>query len=269
MEFGKSYVAVAIVLGMLLSVVMVLPAMAEEDGPSTDFSVAALSAYIWRGQELSRDSIVIQPSMTVGYNGFSANIWSNLDTAPYVSSGSPDVPANWTETDFTFSYDKSFGPVSAGAGYIYYGLDGAADSQEVFLRLGVDTILAPVLTVYKDMANYPSWYFLLGVSHSMKLTDAVTLDLAASVSYLKSDDADDYPEINDQGASTGKKFDNLHDGVVSAGLPTTLAKYFTVTPSLAYTFPLSDDAKNEMKFRGKTGTDSGFVYGGVTVSMAY
>ncbi|MCU0583369.1 MAG: hypothetical protein MUE57_05970 [Syntrophales bacterium] len=58
------------------------PAAAEEK-PTADFTVSALSAYIWRGQQQTRDSLVLQPSMTVGYKGFSANLWGNLDTNPY------------------------------------------------------------------------------------------------------------------------------------------------------------------------------------------
>jgi len=47
-----------------------------------DFTAAVMSQYVWRGYELSRNSIVIQPSMTVGYKGFSVNLWGNLDTNP-------------------------------------------------------------------------------------------------------------------------------------------------------------------------------------------
>ena len=56
--------------------------MAEEkvEVPSADASVAFLSKYVWRGFELSDDSIVIQPSMTVAYKGFGMNLWGNLDT---------------------------------------------------------------------------------------------------------------------------------------------------------------------------------------------
>lgn len=35
---------------------------AEDEKPTGDFSVSVLSQYIWRGYELSRSSVVIQPS---------------------------------------------------------------------------------------------------------------------------------------------------------------------------------------------------------------
>jgi hypothetical protein len=252
---------------LVLSAVIILPAVAEEDRPSADLSVSVLSDYIWRGQELSRDSIVVQPSMTIGYKGFSANLWGNLDTDPYAAAG--NNPSNWNETDLTLTYGRSLGPVNARVGYIYYSLDGVDDSQEVFLGLGIDTLLSPSLTVYKEIDSYMHWYILLGISHSFKITEAVSLDLAASASYLKSEDVDEYPEINDQGIATGDKFNNFHDGVISARLPISIAKYVTITPSLSYTFPLSSDASDEMKYRSKTGKDDNFVYGGATLSLAF
>jgi hypothetical protein len=261
-----------LVLGAVLAlgVSSSLPAVADEEAPSADLSVAILSDYIWRGQELSRDSIVIQPSMTMGYKGFSANVWGNLDTDPYSASPDVDSPSNWNETDLTLSYGKEFGSLSAALGYIYYGLENADDSQEYYLNLGVDTLLSPSLTVYREFDSYPHWYFLLGISHAFEIWDGTSLELGGSISYLKSEDADDYPEINDQGSETGDKFSNFHDGTISAKLPITAAKYVTITPSLSYVFPLCDDASDEMKYlRSKTGSDDNYLVGGVTVSFAF
>jgi len=237
---------------------------AEEEGPTASADVAILSQYIWRGQELSRDSIVIQPSMTISYMGFSANLWGNLDTDQYKS----DEDDNWNETDFTLSYGKEFGMLSVEGGYIYYGLDGCEDTQEIFVSLGLDTFLSPSLTVYKDIDAYPSWYFLLGISHAFEITEKVSLELSGSVSYLLSKDDDDYPEI-DNGTPTGDEFENFHDGVISASLPIAVTKYMTITPTLSYTFPLSSDASDEMEWRSKKGNDDNFIYGGVILSMAF
>jgi len=261
----------ALVLGAALAVGVSfsLPAVAEEEAPSADLSVAILSDYIWRGQELSRDSIVIQPSMTMGYKGFSANVWANLDTDPYSASPDVDAPSNWNETDFTLSYGKEFGSLSAALGYIYYGLEGADDSQEYFLNLGLDTFLSPSLTVYREFDSYTHWYLLLGISHPFEISEGISLKLSGNVSYLKSEDADDYPEIDEQGSATGDKFSNFHDGTISASLPIAAGKYVTITPSLSYVFPLSDDASDEMKYRSKTGSDDNYLFGGVTVSFAF
>ena len=167
-----------------------LPMISRAEEPAADkvtgeVAASVLSAYIWRGQELTRHSIVIQPSITTSYKGFTANVWGNLDTNPY-SGGDEEYSSNFTETDVTLSYSRKFGMVQAGIGYIYYGLSGAAyggvdlkDSQEVFVSLGLDTILAPTLTVYKERDHYHQWYATLGVSHTFAMHENVGLKLAA------------------------------------------------------------------------------------------
>ena len=248
---------------------------APEENPTADFTVSALSAYIWRGQQQTRDSLVLQPSMTVGYKGFSANLWGNLDTNPY-SPTDASYSSNWTETDLTLSYSKAFGSVTAGLGYIYYSLNapysGAVDpldSQELFVMLAGNVLLTPTLTVYKEIDHYHQWYILFGVSHTFELSKMIGLKLAGSVSYLKSEDETAYPKYGDNALPTTDKFSNFHDGVISATLPITPLKYVTIAPTVSWVFPLSDDAKNEMKGRSKNGNEYNYFYGGVNLSFSF
>lgn len=254
----------------------------EEAKVTGEVAASILSAYIWRGQELTRHSVVIQPSVTASYQGFTVNLWGNLDTDPY-SAGIQSNSSNFTETDVTLSYNHKFGIVSVGGGYIYYGLHGSApggadfpDSQEIFATVSVDTLLAPTLTVYKEIDHYKQWYATLGASHTFALHEKVGLKLAGQVSYLKSEDATDYPEFDGNSvAIIGKKFNNFHDGVVSVSLPVNVIKTLTVTPTVSYVFPLSNDAKYEMRGRGLEGKlnpsdkDSSFLYGGVALSFTF
>lgn len=236
-------------------------AFAEEDKPTANLTVGAYSQYIWRGFELSRDSIVVQPSMTVAYKGFSANLWGNLDTDPY--SAATDAANNWTETDLTLAYAWEMGPVALSLGYIYYANDAAEDSQEFFASAALNTILKPTLTVYRDTDFNPGWYATLGVSHSFPIQGDITLDLAGQVSYLAAAESATYKEAD------GSKYGNFHDGVLSVGLTVPAGKYLTVSPKLSYTFALSNDAENLMRRSSKDGNDDSFVYGGVAVSMAF
>lgn len=276
------------VLGMIT--VVAVPAKAEEEKPTAEISVSALSKYVWRGYETTRNSIVVQPSATVAYKGFSVNLWSNLDTKPY-SQTDVNYSSTWTETDLTLAYNKTFGILNAGVGYIYYGLGAAnpggtkpPDSQEVFVTLGLNTLLTPTLTVYKEVDHYRQWYFLLGVSHAFEFNKIVSLKLAASASYLKSEYADaalynagggygGYPKFTDSYAATDDKFDSFHDGTLTASLPISVAKYITVAPTISYVFPLSNDAKNEMKARAKQSNladnDSTYLYGGLTLTLSF
>jgi hypothetical protein len=279
--------AITVFFLLIAGVVPALPAEAPapaEEHPTVDFSVSPLTRYVWRGQEMTKDSIVIQPSMTVGYKGFTANLWGNLDTAPYAPAGTSYSSA-WTETDLTLAYNKTIGPVTAGLGYIYYGLAPAhtgapdpPDSQEVFATLTLNKLLSPTLTVYREIDRYHQWYFLLGISHAIEFNKTVSLKLAASASYLLSDDAAMYPKYNKQAIATKDKYSNFHDGVITASLPVAVAKYITVTPTVSYVFPLCDDAKYEMQARSQkvswggatpSDGDSSYLYGGMTLSFTY
>jgi hypothetical protein len=252
----------------------------NEDKVTGEIDLSVLSAYIWRGYEQTRDSVVIEPSVTIGYKGFSLNVWGNMDTRPY-SVGDAQYASQYTETDYTLSYSRKFGILQVTPGYIYYALGapyaGAAAplaAQEIFLNLGLDTILQPTLTVYKDIDHYREWYFLLGVSHTFEFNKVVSLKLAASASYLLSTDATTYAKYDSNSVATTDKFNNFHDGTATVSIPLAVYKSLTVTPLLSYVFPLSDDARYEMKAKGLEGVDptqrnSTYLYGGVTLSYTF
>jgi len=227
-----------------------------DDKPTADLTVGFYSQYIWRGYELSRDSLVIQPSMTVGYRGFGFNLWGNLDTAQYNPGG--EEPANWNETDMTLSYDGAAGMVGYTLGYIYYGLDGIDDSQDIYAGVSLDTILSPTLTVYHDVTGLAITYITLDVSYAVPVSEKLSLDLGAKAGYL--DDDNDYRA--------------LHDGVLSVSLSIPVTDYVTVAPELYYSFPLSSKASDagyssSIKAMSLNGEDDSFVYGGLAVSLAF
>lgn len=256
------------VLGALWMVQFGSVAMAEEEKPTADLSVSALSKYVWRGFEYSNDSIVIQPSMTVGYKGFSANVWGNVDTDVYSADPTVSTTNAWNETDFTLAYDWTVGPVGMTAGYIYYGLDGFEDTQEIFAKASLDTILAPTVAVYRDFDHAPAWYVTFGVSHSVPLTEKIGLDLGAQVGYLSADDVDDIEEVDSSFAGTGNEYSGFHDGLLTASITIPVGEYISVTPGVNYSFPLSSKAGDLIESSSMSGKDN-FVYGGVTVSMAF
>ncbi len=73
-----------------------------------DFNLSLYSQYIWRGYELSKDSLVIFPQLTVGYKGFAVTLWVDLDTN---FKGSPDKDFKLQETDVIVSYSNSIKPL--------------------------------------------------------------------------------------------------------------------------------------------------------------
>jgi hypothetical protein len=253
------------VIGFLALIFSSMNLWAEDEAkPTASANVGVFSQYIWRGYELSKDSVVIQPSVTVGYKDISLNLWGNLDTDVY---SDPRGQSQFNETDMTLSYGKSFGMVNVGAGYIYYGLDAIDDSQEVYLSVGLDTLLSPTLTVYREIAHLPSWYISLGISHSFKLPKEITLDLAGSIGYYASDD-DDFVKVDDDLNATTDKYNAFHNGLLSAGLTIPVGKYFSVVPMIGYSFPLTNDADNLIK-SASLSDKSDFVYGGVAASISF
>jgi hypothetical protein len=283
MMFSTGFKKVFLV-GLFVAGILTIPGsplFAEEERPTGDLTVSALNQYFWRGYELSRNSVVIQPSMTIGYKGFSANLWGNLDTKPYSPVGA-SYTGTWNETDFTLSYTKTAGLFNIGGGYAYYSLaamnkDAADrnDSQELFASVSLNTLLSPTLTVYKEIDHYRNWYFQLGISHVVELNKMISLKLSASAGYLLSTDADTYPKFDSNALPTTGKFSNFHDGLVSASLPVKVTDHITVTPTISYVFPLTGDAKDEMKGLGLQGTaspadrESSFLYGGMSVGFSF
>jgi uncharacterized protein (TIGR02001 family) len=236
----------------------------EEPKPYFSGAAAGLSQYIFRGYELSKDSVVIQPSLTVGYRGFEATLWGNLDTNDKYTKANK---ANWNETDLTLSYTHEFGPVKLSGGYIYYAFEGADDSQELFLKIGGNFLLSPTLAIYQEIANYPGTYLNLGISHSFNLTKEITLDLGASIGYQISN-TDKIVKYNSNLQPTNDKYNALHDGNFSVGLTVPFGKYFSVKPVLYYSVALSDDAKYRIQGTSLSNKHD-FFYGGIILTAAF
>ncbi len=230
----------------------------EADKPAAALDVGVFSQYVWRGLELSKDSLVIQPSATISYKGVSLNVWGNLDTDNDAYGG-----AKYNETDLTLSYAKTLGIAKFTGGYIYYGLDSLTDSQEIFASVSIATILNPTISVYREIAHLPAWYINVGVSHSQELVNKITLDLAASAAYYYSDDTG-FAEAN----NADEKYQQFHNGLVSAGFTIPFADYFMVKPTIAYSFPLTDKAEEYIESVSLS-DESSFIYGGLILSMAF
>ncbi|MBN1625052.1 MAG: hypothetical protein JW944_00895 [Deltaproteobacteria bacterium] len=236
-----------VIISTMIFLIVSANAFAEEEAPTASADLGLVSTYMWRGWKLSEDKIVVQPSMSISHKGLGFNAWSSLSSDP--SSGD-----SASETDFTVSYDTNAGPLGIGIGYIYYDLEQAApgieddfveDSQEFYLSASYDTILAPSLTLYRDFISFPGYYISLGLGHSIEIADSINLDFSGAFGYYMVDD--------DSG---------LQDGLLSASISIPVTEYISLSPSVSYSFPLSDDAED---FLGH----SGEVFGGVVLSFSF
>jgi hypothetical protein len=236
---------------------------AEEQKVTGSVTSAFLSL---RGYELSSNSLVIQPAITLSYYGFSVNLWGNLDTnQTQTQSFFPSNPghSSWNETDLTLSYTHTIDKFSLTGGYIWYGPEFAKQTQELFLAVGYDIIFKSVFTVFQDIAHYGGTYFQLALSHSVPVYRKITLDLGASFSYMWGQDHywRTYQELT--GGYTGAKYSAFHAGMVSTGFTIPVAKNFVVQPVMQFCFPLSNDAHrriNNTPYNPNGNVDDTFVY---------
>ncbi len=241
---------------MVLVVFMCLPVcsvFAEEPEVTGSGSLGVYNQYIFRGYELGKSGLVIQPSLSASYKGFSASFWGNVDTnqrstkTADFSSESMDHKKGWNETDLTLSYTYTINKLSFTGGYIYYGTKYATETEELFGTIAYDIIGSPALSIYRDIASYPGTYLNLSFAHSFPLFKEVTLDLGASFGYFIG--ADNYWKTYERssGDYTGSKYKGFHDGMAKAGFTIPVTKAFTVQPVVQYWFPLSGDAGKEYR----------------------
>jgi uncharacterized protein (TIGR02001 family) len=225
------------------------PAFAAETSGSA--AVDIMSNYVWRGQKLS-NGVVIQPSVGITYSYFGANIWGNYDTGP----------GELTETDITINYARSINKFSIDAGYIYYGFDGFDDTQEFYLGVGYDVLLSPAATFYYDFDEGEGGYLNLAISHSFALPHKLSLDLGVSAG-INFDNAILGVDGN------GDTFTAFYDGNLSAALAIPVTDAISIAPIIAYSFALSNDAKDGMRSIPTDDEDTDIFYGGVNFTLSF
>jgi conserved hypothetical protein, proteobacterial len=216
----------AAVLGLGLS----QPAAAaiEVEG---DVYVGVWSKYLWRGFNLSDSRPTIQGGIDLISGGWTLSTWHNWQ----LTSGDNYKSGEMNETDVIISYAHDFGDlVSVNVGNIWYGLDGAEDTNELFAGLTVNTLLAPTVNLYWDWdaADEEGLYFTFDVSHTFELMDKLALNLGALVSYnLHSD------------YSVGD-YSGFHNYELSASLDYALTDQLTLSPTFIFSSGICSAAKD-------------------------
>jgi hypothetical protein len=255
------------------------PKKEEEPKVTGAGSVGVYNQYIFRGYEIGRSGLVVEPSLTASYKGFSATLWGNVDTnqrSTKTAAFSQEFKKGWNETDLTLSYTHAFDKLSLTGGYIYYGTKYADETEELFATIAYDIISKPSLSIYRDITNYKGTYINLSFAHSLPVYKAMTLDLGASFGYFIGES--DYWKTYERSSAdyTGSKYKGFHDGMVKAGFTIPVTKAFSIQPVVQYWFPLSGDAKKEYangadikdSYNPNGPVKNSFIYGvGVTYSF--
>ena len=289
-RFTKTRPSLFLLLFLFLCLTLTIPLTAAraDDAcapPSFSASTDILSQYIFRGIGNSDASAVIEPSFTANWNGFSANIWGNLDTSrhsdnPFLPIGDQAGNAKWSETDFTFSYTKEVCKnFSVLIGNVYYGLQSPLgygpfldqDEDELF---GGVTYSFPwftaAFTTYGEVMHTVDEYFELDLSKSIPIPmlDCVckgtNLNLGASFAYLILNHDTNTLALN---GTTGS-FSGFDTCFLNAALAFPINKYLTISPKVGLWLPLTDKASNYLQANSLDEKSTHF-YGGINLTAAF
>jgi hypothetical protein len=214
-------------------------------GVTGNVTLGVFSAYVSRGYEFGRHSVVFQPAMTVSYRGFSIGYWGNVDTNEHHTQNftpDRDRKLSFNESDVTVSYSRSIGMASITGGWIYYATRYTDETQEVFGTVAFDIISKPTITLYRDFDRFPGTYITMSFGHSIPLGADVTLDLGASAAYMWGDGACWKTFSTATGDYSGPTYRAFHDGMVKVGLTVPVTRKLSVIPVIQYWFPLSGKA---------------------------
>jgi uncharacterized protein (TIGR02001 family) len=199
---------------------------------SGDVYAGPVSKYVWRGFDLSEGRGVVQGGVDVSYKDFTVSYWTNAQMA----SG-PDLRAgDVTETDITLNYAyKPIEMLSLNMGNIYYNLNGLANTNELYLKATLNTLLSPTLAVYYDWdkARETGLFYTLSVGHSLELAKNLGLNLGALASYNNKSDF-----------STGN-YNNWHNYELSASVDYSINENIKISPNYLYSNAFNSTARNQ------------------------
>jgi|SRR5271157_1001462 len=224
---------------------------------TADLNTSFYSKYVWRGYELSKNSLVIFPSATIGYKGFAFNVWVDYDTRFDNPPPGQTKTNKVQETDLTLTYSNKvdFLKLNYTVGWIHYDTDGfhgdvPTQNQELFVTLGLDwSLLKPTLSVYREIQTGEAWYTNLGVSHGFNVYKNWFLDVGGWISYMYN-----HSTLN---------YSGLHDGNLWTSLTIPLTPFWSIAGKIQYSFPLSHIAEDQIQAASFNGRDSKWLYGGI------
>lgn len=277
---NKSFLTLgaAFVLGASLSTATV---QAEDTATSmiapfsVDASLDLVSMYNWRGIPVVDDPVV-QPSVTLNYEGFALNWWANYDLT---DTGKDN---DFSEHDITLSYTYEYDLLSLTGGVIYYYFPNLGeqstlssgrtvgddnDTAEVFLSATYDVFLAPTFTAYYDFDEAEGFYLNASISHTIPLAqidENLSLELGADIGWMSEEMGEFYFQEKADGTGTNG------DGFSNVGAKATLAyqvnEHFSISWYVAGAYIISDEFGDSVEAGGKddtnfwTGVSFGFSY---------
>ncbi|MSM40639.1 MAG: hypothetical protein GJT30_13575 [Geobacter sp.] len=222
-----------IVLMAALLTATVASIASAEDKVSGDAYLGTYSKYLFRGLDSSANQYVVQGGMDLSYKNITLSYWTNVQTR---GAGVYKRSDN-TETDITLNY--AFAPfelVSMNVGNTFYTFDvpGVNDTNELYLKATLNTLLAPTLAVYWDWdeSTKNGLFYTLSVGHTIQAMKNLGVNLGALVSY------------NMENPSASAAYNNLHNYELSVSADYSLTDQIKISPSYLYSNAFNSVARN-------------------------
>lgn len=228
-KFGMLVVACA-----LCMVAMVSTAKAEVV-VSGDVYAGMYNKYVFRGVDLSDNKWVSQFGADLSYKGFTLSYWSNLLTADGTILGSAFESGDISETDITLNYEYS--PIELltfNIGNTFYSLENFEDTNEIYLKTTVNTLLSPTFSIFYDwdQSKETGLFYSFSVGHTFELMKGLGLNVGALVSY------------NQRNYSVSEAYSNWNNYELSTGLDYAINDNFSISASYTYSNAISDKARD-------------------------
>jgi len=202
---------------------------------SGDVYAGMYNKYLFRGIDLSDNKWVSQFGADLSFKGFTLSYWSNLLTSDGTILGTQFESGDISETDVTLNYN--FTPIELltfNVGNTFYSLDSFQDTNELYVKATVNTLLSPTLSIYWDwdQSNETGLFYSLSVGHTFELMKGLGLNLGALVSY------------NQQNYSVSELYNNWNNYELSTGLDYSVTDYLKLSASYTYSNAMSDKARD-------------------------
>jgi hypothetical protein len=250
------------IIKLVLCLALLVPAAAAAMGPvDLNAEVGYFGSYMWRGMTLA-DTPVLQPELSASLAGFGLSVWGNMDI------DDADGARGFDEYDFTLSYSLGMPMASVDLGFIYYTLPDASElnTSEAYASASAAVLLAPTLTVYRDLDLVDGWYWEAGVRHGLPLSPAANIEVAARLGagsdrYLQGY----FPTAVSKALEEGTTASSLTDLAFTLAVPWQPTPLATVTPSVTWS-TLMDDASLSVE---EAGGDGDTLVWGVSAAVSF
>jgi len=228
-KLGLLAVIVSLCIGYTVS-----PAGAEIK-VSGDVYAGMYNKYLFRGIDLSDNKWVSQFGADLSWQGFTLSYWSNLLTHDGTILGSRFESGDMSETDLTLNYN--FTPIELltfNVGNTFYSLENFEDTNELYVKTTVNTLLSPTLAIYWDwdQSKETGLFYTFSVGHTFELAKGLGLNLGALISY------------NQRNYSVSESYSNWNNYELSAGLDYSVTDYLKLSASYTYSNAISEKARD-------------------------